>query len=160
MFFILQSTVVYSLSLNGVSPNLIVILVVSMAFFRGKTTGLLTGFFCGLLNDFFFGDILGFYAMLYMCIGYLCGFASKEFYDFNLKLPLVLIAGADLIYSFVVYWCFFVMRSRMNLWFYMDRIILPELIYTTAAAIVVYRILFLINEKLTTDEKRRDGYFA
>ncbi len=159
-FFILQSTVVQGIRLGGVVPNLTVILVTSTAFFRGKTTGLLTGFFCGLFSDFFFGDILGFYAVTYMCIGYLCGFATREFYDFDLKLPLLLIAASDLAYGMIVYWCLFMMRSRMNVSFYLLRIILPEVIYTTVAAVVVYRILYLINEKLTADETKRGGYFA
>ena len=160
LFFILQSTAVQAIAVGGSVPNLPVILVVSVAFFRGKKTGLLTGFFYGLLNDFFFGDILGFYAMTYMFIGYVCGFFSKEFYEFDLRLPLLLIAASDLVYCMVVYWCLFMMRSRMNFLFYFTKIILPELIFTVAAAIIVYRILYLINEALTLDEKRGDSYFV
>lgn len=160
VFFILQSTAVQAISLGGVVPNLLIILVVSLAFFRGKKTGLLVGFFCGLLNDLFFGDMIGFYAMIYMMIGYLCGFLSKEFYEFDLRLPLLLIAASDLVYSVVVYWCLFMMRSRMHFTFYLSKIILPELVFTVLASVIVYRVLFLINEALTLDEKRRDSYFV
>ncbi len=158
--FIIQSTIVHGFSLGGIVPNLMLILVVALGFFRGKTTGLLVGFFCGFLNDLFLGDILGFYAMVYMCLGYFCGFANKEFYSYNLKLPLVLIAGADVTYSMIVYWFLFMMRRRMNFTFYLTKIIIPELIYTVAVAIAFYSILYFINEKLTLDEKRRDGYFV
>lgn len=158
--FIIQSTAIHGISLGGIVPNLMLILVVSLGFFRGKTTGLLVGFFCGILNDLFLGDILGFYALVYMCLGYFCGFANKEFYEYDLKLPLVLIGTADITYSLIVYWFLFMMRSRMNFIFYLTKIILPELIYTVGIAIVFYSILFFVNEKLTMDEKRRDGYFV
>lgn len=158
--FIIQSTVIHGIRLGGIVPNLLLILVVSFGFFRGQTTGLLLGFFVGLLNDLFLGDILGFYALVYMCIGFFCGFANKEFYDYSLKLPLVLIIGADLIYNMVVYWFLFMMRSRLHFTFYLRRIIIPELIYTVAVGVVLYSILYVINDKLTLDEKRRDSYFV
>lgn len=158
--FVLQSVSVQAISLGGVVPNLILILVVSTAFFRGSTVGLLTGFLCGLLQDFLFGNVLGFYAMAYMCVGYFCGFAHKEFYDYNLKLPLTLIAAADLLYSFIVYGFLFLIRGRLNFGYYLTKVILPEIVYTTLAAVAVYSILYLINLGLLYGERRRDGYFV
>ena len=66
LFFLLQSTLANYIEIAGISPNLLIILIVSVAFFSGKTAGMLTGFFCGLLVDLFFSDILGFYSMVYM----------------------------------------------------------------------------------------------
>lgn len=160
LIFILQCDWVQALSLGGVIPNVILILVVSVAFFRGCTVGLLTGFLCGLLQDLLFGDVLGFYAMVYMCAGYFSGLAHKEFYDYDLKLPLTLIAAADLFYSFIVYGFLFLIRGRLNFTYYLTRVILPEAVYTVLAAVAVYSVLYLINYGLLYLERRRDSYFV
>lgn len=160
VFFVLQSTVMPVVELAGITPNLLIILVASTGYFRGKTGGLITGFFCGLLNDLFFSPMLGFYALVYMCIGYLCGYANREFFGFDFKLPILLTAVADLLYGLVVYWCLFMMRGRMNFLFYFRKVILPELVYTCVAALLVYRLLYLINARLDKEEKRRDHYFV
>ena len=63
---------------------------------RGKKEGMYIGFACGLLLDIFGSGILGFYALLYMYIGYINGCFRKMFYPEDLKLPMLLIAGSDL----------------------------------------------------------------
>ena len=66
--FILQSTVFQSLSIASIAPNLLLILTVSFGFMRGKKEGILVGFFCVILIDIFYGNLLGFYALIYMYI--------------------------------------------------------------------------------------------
>ena len=78
--FLLQCTVFSSLSFGGIIPNLMIIVTASYGFMRGRKSGLLVGFFSGLLMDIFFSDILGFYALIYMYIGYLNGIFRKMFY--------------------------------------------------------------------------------
>ena len=73
--FLLQTTVFRSLEMGQVAPNLLIVLTISFGFMQGKKEGLMVGFFSGLLIDLFYGDVLGFYAMLYMYIGYLSGFS-------------------------------------------------------------------------------------
>ena len=62
--FILQSTVFQSLAIASIAPNLLLILTVSFGFMRGKKEGLFVGFFCGLLIDIFYGNLIGFYALI------------------------------------------------------------------------------------------------
>ena len=58
MLFLLQSTVFQSLSFNGIVPNLLIVLTASYGFMSGEKWGLIVGFFCGLLCDIFFGDVI------------------------------------------------------------------------------------------------------
>lgn len=53
--FLLQSTVFQSLSIASISPNLLIILTSAYGFMKGKKEGMAVGFFCGLLEDIFFG---------------------------------------------------------------------------------------------------------
>ena len=72
--FVLQSTVFQALSFASIAPNLLIVLTASLGFMRGRKEGMLVGFFSGLLLDIFFGSVLGFYALLYMYVGYINGF--------------------------------------------------------------------------------------
>ena len=90
--YLLQSTVFQALSFASISPNLMIVVVSAFGFMRGKKEGLWIGFFTGLLLDIFTGSILGFYALLYMYVGYFNGFFRKMFYPEDIKLPMLLIA--------------------------------------------------------------------
>ncbi|MDD7738730.1 MAG: rod shape-determining protein MreD [Lachnospiraceae bacterium] len=150
--FLLQTTVFQSLEIASVTPNLLLILTVAFGFMRGKKEGLWVGFFCGLCIDLFYSNLLGFYTLLYMYVGYMNGFFYKVFYDEDIKVPMVLTALSDLAYNIVVYILQFLLRVRLSFFDYLEHIILPEMVYTMVISIVFYRILFLINRKLTENE--------
>ena len=56
--FLLQCTVLNALSVADITPNLMLILCISMGLMRGKRSGLLVGFFSGILIDLFYGSRL------------------------------------------------------------------------------------------------------
>ena len=100
---ILQSTVCQMISIASIKPNLLIILTVSFGLMRGRRTGMLTGFFCGLLTDIFFESILGFNAVIYMWVGYCSGYFYRIFYDDDIKTPLLLISVSDVAYGIIQY---------------------------------------------------------
>lgn len=127
---------------------------------RGKKEGLIIGFFCGFLIDIFYGDVLGFYALIYMYIGYLNGFFNKLFYDEDIKLPIILITLSDLLYGIIIYLFLFLLRSRLDFIYYSVHIIIPEVVYTIVVTIVFYRVIRAINRKLESKEKRSASKFV
>jgi len=152
--FILQSTVFQTLSLASISPNILLIITASLGVMRGEKSGLFVGFFSGLLIDIFFGSLLGFHALLYMFIGYGNGLFHRMFYDEDIKMPMIWIALSELVYGFSVYFFMFLMRSKFDFIYYLTHIILPELIYTVAITILMYRPIRRYNdflEKLETE---------
>ena len=58
--FILQTTLFQSLNFGGISPNLLMIITAAFGLMYGQKCGIVTGFFCGLLIDMFFGQALCF----------------------------------------------------------------------------------------------------
>ncbi len=156
--FILQSTVFQYISIGAIVPNLMLILTVSLGFMRGKKSGLWIGSFCGILMDIFYGYLLGFYALIYLCIGYIAGCCCKVFYGEEIRVPLMIVAVGDLLYGIMVYGFQFLMRGRIHFFYYFGRIIIPEMIYTVLVTVVLYKLLFLLNQKLTELEmKERDS---
>ena len=151
--FILQCSVFTSLAFAGIVPNLLIVLTSSFGFMRGEKEGLVIGFFCGLLNDIFFGGFLGFYALLMMYIGYLNGKFCKIFYPEDIKLPLALIVISDLSYGIICYVLTFMLRGRFHFSYYFTHIILPEVLYTILITLLLYPLILKVNEKL---EKREN----
>ncbi len=158
--FILQTTVFRSLDFGGIIPNLMVILTSSFGFMRGEREGLLIGFFCGLLCDIFSGDMLGFYAMVLMYLGFLNGKFNQIFYPEDIKLPLALIVVSDFTYGIVCYVLLFLLRGKFDFLSYVAGIILPEAIYTIVVTFVLYPIVLKINERLEAREKRSAQIFV
>lgn len=73
MSFLVQTTILQKLALADVVPNLLLIITVTFGYMRGEKEGMFTGFFCGLLVDCVYGEIVGLYTLLYLVIGYLNG---------------------------------------------------------------------------------------
>ena len=153
--FLLQGTVFSGISMGGIVPNILIILTSSFGFMRGKNEGMAIGFMCGLILDIFFGDILGFYALLYMFIGYLNGFFKSIFYPEDIKLPMILIAASELAYCFLCFVFLFMLRGKFNLGYYFVHIFLPEIAYTILVTLIVYKLILWVNEWLEGIEKRR-----
>ena len=119
---------------------------------RGDKTGLIIGFFCGLLSDIFFGSFIGLNAILYMFTGYISGKFHQVFYPEDIKLPIILFVFSDLLYGISYYSIMFLLRGRFDFSFYFVHIILPETVYTIVAALFIYPLLLVIHKRLTRRE--------
>ena len=158
--FILQCTVFDKLAFAGIIPNLMIILTSSFGFMRGEKEGLVIGFFCGLLSDIFFGNFLGFYALVLMYIGFLNGKFSRIFYPEDIKLPIALIITSDLSYGILMFALMFMLRGKFRFGYYFMHVILPEALYTIVVTMFFYPIILKVNEKLEAREKRRAQKFV
>lgn len=158
--FVLQGTLMQWISLGGIAPNLLIIITSAYGFMRGKKNGLLVGFFCGLLTDIFFGEVIGFYAIIYMYIGYANGMFRRLFFPEDIKLPLFLITVSDLVYGFTVYVLLYLLRGRFGLPYYFFHVIVPEMVYTIGLTLPVYPVILKINRKFDEIEKRSEKKFV
>ncbi len=150
--FLLQGTVFRHLAFAGIVPNLLIILTASFGFMRGENEGLLIGFFAGLLCDIFYGDILGFYALILMFIGFFNGKFNRIFYPEDIKLPLALIIVSDISYSMTCYVLLFFLQGNFKFPFYFTNVILPEAVYTILVSCILYPLILKINDKLEAFE--------
>ena len=158
--FILQCSVFGNIAFAGIIPNLLIIPTSSFGFMRGEKEGLLIGFFCGLLNDVFFGNFLGFYALLLMYIGYLNGKFSRIFYPEDIKLPMALIITSDLSYEIICYILMFMLRGKFQFSYYFTHVIFPEALYTIVITLFLYPLILKVNGSLEAYEKRRAQKFV
>lgn len=147
--FLMQTTIFKLIALADVVPNIMLVVTISYAYLRGRTSGLMIGFICGLMLDMMYGSVIGLYAFIFMTIGFLVGFCRKLYFTDSMLLPTVLIAMSDLVYCFYYYITEFLMRGRLHFLFYFVHKFLPEILYTTLVGIVLYRVIVGIEGKLT-----------
>ena len=152
--YLIQSTMIRVLPMGGVAPNFLIILTSCFGFMRGKNDGMFIGFISGLVIDILFGGLIGFYALVYMLIGYCNGFFASIFYPEDIKLPVVLITSSELVYCFVIYIFRFLIQGKLRFGYYMLHIILPEIVYTIFVTIIIYKVILNINEWLEDIERR------
>lgn len=154
--FLLQSTVMPAVSLAGVVPDLLLVLVVSIAYMRGSMAGMLTGMLAGLLTDVCFNNVVGVCAFFYLSIGFLAGFANAIYDERNFLIPAGLITVGEFLYSFLYYIAYFLLRSRTEFGFYMFRLIVPRMVYTVFAAVIFYPLLLCLHRLLLRLEKKEE----
>lgn len=148
--FLLQTTIFQKLALADVVPNLLLVATVSYAYLRGRTSGILIGFLCGLLLDMGYGSVIGLYALILLSIGFVVGFCQKFYFREGLVLPIVLIASSSLVYDIYYYVTEFLVRARLNFSFYFVHKILPKAIYTTLVGIVAYKLIDTLDRKISS----------
>lgn len=146
--FLLQSTVLRALELGAVSPNLLLVITASFGFIGGRKEGMYVGVLCGLFMDVFYGNLFGYYILLYTLIGYVNGFFHAVFYDMDIKQPMLLIALSDLAYGLIQYFFQFLLRGKFDFGFYFINIIIPEFLYTVVLILLFYRGILWLYEKL------------
>lgn len=76
------------------------------------------------------------------------GFANKIYSDDDYTLPILFVAISDLVYGFLYYGFEFLLRGKLNFPYYLVRIILPEIVYTVVASILLYKLLHIVNNRL------------
>jgi len=157
--FTLQSTIYGYFEFFGIRPNIALIIVISFAILRSDDEGAIIGFFTGLLQDIAFGKAIGLNALIYMCIGYVCGKPFKDFYRENYFLPIVLVATSTVFYEFTIYVTTFLFRNRLDIVYYFQRIIVPSLCYNAFLAFPVYRVIYSVNKALEKRERARRGFY-
>lgn len=155
--FLIQVSVVPYFAIGDIVPNLLVILCVSMGLMRGRKQGLWTGLITGIFCDLFFGSIFGLYALIYMYVGYLSGYAYSVFFDNDVKVAMTLTAIMDFFYNLAVYGLQFLLRGRTGFSLYLTKIIIPELFYTVLLTFFIHRIYHFINRKFMKPVTKERG---
>lgn len=157
---VFQSSVLPFFEIRGIMPNTALVIIVSVSLLRGSLEGCLTGFFAGLLQDIFFGNSIGYYALLGSLTGYFCGKFNHGFFRENYATPVILCAAASVVYETAVYLTGFLFSGNLHYLYFLINLMLPEAVYTAVFTFIIYRILFSINEHIENKEKYKRKLFS
>lgn len=97
----LQSTLLSQITLLGVIPQLVLVVVVTMAFLDGPEVGVTTGFFGGLLQDMIVPhSIAGLTALVYTLVAYGVGTIRQHSSGESVWTPVLTMAVASAVAEF------------------------------------------------------------
>ena len=135
----LQATWLAGLHLPGqVTPDLVLILVISIGLLRGPDEGLIFGLAAGFFVDLLSGGIVGIQAVTKMAAGFLVGLLEKTIFKDNLVLPTLAVFGATVIFEtfhIVMYQAF---NANYHLSLTFVTLILPMAVYNAVLTPPLY----------------------
>lgn len=141
-------------------PNIMLIVVFSLGFLRGPKVGMAVGIVAGLLMDFVQGNIVGFYVLIFVYIGFINGLLKRYFISNVILLPLILCTINEILYHGVMYLFQFRKQAVHTVTEYLRHVVIPEYLVTLIAAVIVYGIVLLIHRKLEKIEKKGEKQFV
>jgi len=147
--FVIQTTIIPSIKLANVGPNLLLVVVVSYSYLRGRKEGMLIGFGTGILYDIIFGSLIGVNAFCFMLIGFLIGFFNRIYINQDYIVPLLLIMASDFFYNILYYVFEFLLRARADILYYIVHIMLPEMLYTLLFAVFMFKFFHSLEKFLS-----------
>ena len=149
ILLLIEISLVPWISINGLTPDLLLIYVMLTAANRGKNAGLLTGLYAGLLQDITGGGALGLLALAKCNLAFLLGLSiEKRGNSFAawVLLPVVFISA--LIHNT---WTalFMLQGSEIEFGYFIISDILPSALYTTFCG-----LLFMLTAGKTRKSHR------
>lgn len=92
----LQSTVLAQITILGVIPQLVFVVIVTLAYSGGERVGMVTGFFGGLLQDLLLPEsIVGLTALVYTLVGYGVGVIRQYTQAESVWMPVLVVSVAS-----------------------------------------------------------------
>lgn len=135
---VLQAGLAPYLSIGGVVPNFMMLVVVTLALVEGPGAGASTGFAAGLLFELLGSGPVGPMVLVLTLTGYLAGLMHEKMFAEGWLLPLTVLAvvslGAEISYGLILnlldvggpFWLTFITKM------------LPGAVYNTALALLLY----------------------
>jgi rod shape-determining protein MreD len=155
---LLQSTAFNRLTIAGVKPDLVLLLVVVGTLLYGPRAGIVWAFVGGLFLDVFSGGPLGSSSLALMAAAVVAGFGHTTLSRFNVFVPLGAIILGTLTYGVVYTGTLLALNGlidltgvdalhhRLPLWETVQQVVLPSIAYNTVLMLLLIPILNRIPE--------------
>lgn len=142
---VIQLTLINSVTILGIKPDLILIVVVVFSLLKGAKEGTISGFTSGLLQDIFSVGILGINALAKTVIGFICGIIKEKiFHEHILFIIPVITFISSFIQSILIFLLLRAFGTEYNLAWSLKQVALPEALYSS----LLSPFIFLMINKL------------
>lgn len=149
--FLLQCTVFPQFDLFSCTPNLILCMTVLIALRSESFMGLSLGIVMGLLQDLFFGQMIGIAALCYFGLA-LAIMATKHLtYKYSAASVVIFGVISTLVYSFGYWGISAIMGSGYHLWYMIKS--LPQLLVYNAFVLVCMHVLLRRQERKYPEDR-------
>lgn len=136
--FLLQSVVSAYLTISGIAPDFLLVVVVTLGLLFGWQVGIGAGVLGGLLVDLTAGRYIGLHVLSLGLVGVVAGLIEERLFKDNILLPPVAGLLASIINQTVVLLCLWLYGWRVSLVSTLRYTVLPAALYDMVLAILVY----------------------
>lgn len=155
--FVLQTSIFSFIKFLIVSPNLLLVVVFTIAFVYGEKEGIIYGALAGILMDIFYSGPFGYYTVILGWIGFLNGFFSRFYYDDYIILPVIMCTVNEIIFNLLSFIMRFIERGKTDFLYYSKSIMMPELVLTVIFTLILYRPILALNRNLKKIDEDKKG---
>lgn len=156
--FLLQVGVAPYISINGISPNFFIIVVVIAAMIEGSNQGAVVGFIGGLAYDLIGIGPIGPAALVLSITGYLVGLLAQHLFAEGWLLPITVLGIASLFSELIYLIVSAVMGSSVPFFTALYAFVLPTAVYTTVIAVLLFPpISRILQQEQRIEVLRRIG---
>lgn len=152
VFVTTQVTFLNFVSIFGIKPNLIIILIVSISLLEGRVQGAAIGFFSGLCLDAVVGIALGIQALFGMLLGLVFGNINKRLFKENILVMAVCTFFSTILYEAAVAITTYLVKQKIDIYMTFKTIILPEAVINSILGLFIFLFIILINRKMFYSE--------
>ncbi|MBP2644678.1 MAG: rod shape-determining protein MreD [Firmicutes bacterium] len=145
--FIIQTTLLPLISIKGVQPDLLLIIVVSGGLLVGKEQGVGLGFFSGLVQDLASGTVFGVNTLSKIATGYAAGTLERKVFKEKFWLPVIGVLGATFFNNFLQIFVLSLLGYPLNINEIITTILYP-VGYNIVLALPVHFLVLKLIRKL------------
>lgn len=142
VFFLIvvQTTVLKSIKIAGVMPNLMLSATVCFCLICADFRGIIFGVSCGILLDITGGRLIGINTLFFLYAALGIFLICDKLYNNNEVVAAVITFVITAVYGIIVYVMNFLIWGENAIWFALFRKIIPEMVYNTVAAVFLYPV--------------------
>jgi rod shape-determining protein MreD len=150
---VLQASLAPHMTIMGVTPNFLLLVVVTLAMVEGATPGAVAGFIAGLVFDLLSSGPIGPGALVFTIVGYLAGTLAFNMFSESWVMPVTVVGLASLAFGLLYGGLLAFMGTEQDVLGIILRLAVPEAVYDTLLALLVFPWLarFLRRESEMTE---------
>jgi rod shape-determining protein MreD len=141
LLFVIQVTFISRMSVEMITPDIPVLLMIYISLQRGQFVGMIFGFLYGFFIDVFVGSFLGLYALTYTIVAFIAGYFYEEnrVKEIFQSYFVIFIMFLSIVFSNLVYFIIFIQgMSEFNFSLLLAKYCIGSTIYT-----LIFGIFFM-----------------
>lgn len=135
---ILQVAFAPYMAIAGVIPNFLVLVVITLSFVEGPSSGALAGFLAGVLLDLLSSSPIGAWALVLSATGYAAGMLQENLFAEGWLAPVTVAVIAALIADFAYLIVLSILGAGPAFWESLLRTVLPRAVYNAVLVLLAY----------------------
>ena len=145
---LLQTTLAPYININGVHPDLVLVLVIGWTVLRGLEEGLIWAFIGGISLDFFSGAPFGVFTLAMLVAAFVAGLFHGRTFGSSIVLPLGLAFPLSLLFNTLALLLLNLLGRPIDWLDAFTNVVLPVSLFNTGVMMVIFPLLYLLNRFL------------